>query len=607
MPDLIHLLPDTIANQIAAGEVIQRPASAVKELLENAVDAGADEIKLIVKDAGKTLIQVIDNGSGMSQTDARMCFEKHATSKIRQVDDLFNIRTMGFRGEAMASIAAIAQVELKTRLHTEDIGTRITIEGFELKSQEPCETSKGTSIAVKNLFYNVPARRNFLKSNTVELRHIIDEFERIALAHSHIFFSMHHNGVEIFHLKKANLRQRIIHLFGNNYNEKLVPLEEKTSVTNLFGFIGKPDNAKRTKGEQFFFVNKRFIKSNYLHHALKSAYESMLPEGHYPLYVVFIEIDPKRIDVNVHPTKQEIKFEDERIIYTFIHAAVKHALAQYSITPTLDFDVDATFAHLPAFNHPATKQNEGPAFHVLQSKMNEVHRIQNSIPEAENFRLETLQKQFASQPDLSITEQQLMHEERDWDEDNMLHAFQVHQQFIIAQIKSGFVVIDQQAAHERILFEQYSTQLQNKKHITQQQLFPATLHLSASDAAILNQILEEINYLGFDIQPFGKETFVIHGVPPELADMNEKHLIENLLEQFKENTSALKLEKHEAIARSMAKSNAIKAGKKLSTMEIKLLIDELFACKVPYASPNGNHTFITFGLEDLFKQFQKKN
>lgn len=603
MADLIHLLPDTIANQIAAGEVIQRPASAVKELLENAVDAGADEIRLIVKDAGKSLIQVIDNGSGMSQTDARMCFEKHATSKITKVDDLFNIRTMGFRGEAMASISAIAQVELKSRLHTEELGTQIIIEGFEVKSQEPCQTSAGTSIAVKNLFYNVPARRNFLKSNTVELRHIMDEFERIALAHPHVFFSMHHNGVEIFHLKKANLRQRIIHLFGNNYNEKLVPVEEKTSVTNLHGFIGKPENAKRTKGEQFFFVNNRFIKSNYLHHALKTAYEAMLPDGSYPLYVIFIDIDPKRIDVNVHPTKQEIKFEDERIIYTFIHAAVKHALAAYSITPTLDFEVDATFAHLPAFIRPISSQNIEPSFKTMQSKMNAHadNTLQTNSADTTNFR-----ERFNA-ADTTISQTEHSEDLNFHAEDSVMHAFQVHNHFIIAQIKSGYVVVDQQAAHERILFEKYLTQLSNKKHITQQQLFPSTLHTSASDAAILNDILEDINCLGFDIQPFGKDTFVIHGVPPELTDTNEKQVIENLLEQFKQNTADLKLDKHTAIAKGMAKSNAIKSGKSLTLTEIKLLIDELFACKVPHASPDGNHTFITFGLDDLVKQFLKKN
>ena len=315
MADVIQLLPDSIANQIAAGEVIQRPASVVKELMENSIDAGSTQIKLIIKDAGKTLIQVIDDGCGMSETDARMSFERHATSKIRTAKDLFAIKTMGFRGEAMASIAAIAQVEMKTRKHNEDVGVRLTIEGSEIKSQEPCQCNAGTSLSIKNLFYNVPARRNFLKTTTVEMRHIIDEFQRVALANPDIFFSLHHNGTEVFHLPESNLRQRIVNMFGQNSNKKLVPVLEETDALRLEGFVGKPEFAKKTRGEQFFFVNKRFIKSGYLNHALMGAYEDVLSKDTYPLYVIFIEIDPARIDINVHPTKQEIKFDDERLVY----------------------------------------------------------------------------------------------------------------------------------------------------------------------------------------------------------------------------------------------------------------------------------------------------
>ncbi|NRA51814.1 MAG: DNA mismatch repair endonuclease MutL, partial [Phaeodactylibacter sp.] len=343
MADLIQLLPDAIANQIAAGEVIQRPASAVKELMENAIDAGATEIKLVVKDAGKTLIQVIDNGCGMSETDARMAFERHATSKIRAANDLFAIRTMGFRGEALASIAAIAHVEIKTRRHSDELGTRLVIEGSEVKSQEPCQCPQGTTISIKNLFYNVPARRNFLKSNPVEMRHINDEFQRIAIANSDIFFSLHHNDSEIFHLPAGKLRQRLIGVFGSASNKKLVPVSEETEVLRLQGYVGKPEFAKKTRGEQYFFVNNRYIKSAYLNHGLVSAYEELLPSGSYPLYVIFIDIDPKRIDINVHPTKQEIKFEDERLVYNYLRAAVRHALGQYNIMPSLDFDQDPTF------------------------------------------------------------------------------------------------------------------------------------------------------------------------------------------------------------------------------------------------------------------------
>ena len=598
MADIIHLLPDPIANQIAAGEVIQRPASAVKELLENAVDAGADEIRLIIKDAGKSLIQIIDNGCGMSPTDARMCFERHATSKIRSAEDLFAIRTMGFRGEALASIASIAQVEVKTKLWEEELGTRIVIEGFEFKSQEPCQCPNGTTISVKNLFYNVPARRNFLRSDSVELRHIIDEFQRIALAHPGIFFSLHHNSVEIFHLKKANLRQRIIHLFGNNYNEKLVPAEEKTSVSNIYGFIGKPDSAKKTRGEQFFFVNNRFIRSQYLHHAVMSVYQDLIPDNSFPLYVLFIDIDPKRIDVNVHPTKQEIKFDDERIIYTFIHAAVRHALAQYSITPTLDFEQDPTFANLPSFYKKQSDPEKNPAYKTLESKMNEIPAFPRTFLKTEKTdgeKFGPFQKEVRT-PGLV------------WEEtnDHTAPAFQLHLQYIVTQIKSGFVVIDQQAAHERILYEKYLTRLHEKKHHTQQQLFPKTLQFSSADAAILNEILPDINHLGFDIQPFGKDSFVVHGIPAEFESVHEQQVIEDLIEQFKEDRQSMKVNRLDVIAATFAKSNAIRWGQQLNEKSMHSLIDELFACKTPYLSPAGTPVFITFTLEDLSKQFQKK-
>lgn len=607
MADIIHLLPDSIANQIAAGEVIQRPASAVKELLENAVDAGATEVRLILKDAGKTLIQVIDNGCGMSSTDARMCFERHATSKIKNADDLFLIRTMGFRGEAMASIAAIAQVELKTKQPAAELGTKLVIEGFELKSQEQCQAPAGTSISVKNLFFNVPARRNFLKSNTVELKHIIDEFERVTLAFPEIFFSLHHNGIELFHLKSGNVRQRVVQLFGNHYNEKLVPVEENTSVTNIRGFIGKPDSAKKTKGEQFFFVNNRFIKSPYLHHAVMSVYEDLIPENSYPLYTIFIDIEPSRIDVNVHPTKQEIKFEDERIIYTFIQAAVRHALAQYSITPTLDFSQDPTFANLPSFYKNRQKGSADPtvSFKTYTSKMNE-------MPVMPDFKKRIFEGQEHNENlvDENTTEGNgvKISDEKTWDETSAAttHAFQIHNQYIITQIRSGFIVIDQQAAHERILFEKYLGRLQGKKHHSQQQLFPQSIHLSGNDAAILTELLPEMNQLGFDIQNFGNNAFVIHGVPAEFETINEQKVIEDLIEQFKEDKSAMKLNRHETIARSLARNNCIKSGQKLDEKGIQNLIDELFACSTPFQSPAGTLTFTTFTFDDLAMMLQKK-
>ena len=607
MADIIHLLPDSIANQIAAGEVIQRPASAVKELLENAVDAGATEIRLMVKEAGKTLIQVVDNGSGMSVTDARMCFERHATSKIRTAEDIFKIKTKGFRGEAMASIAAIAQVDLKTRLQEEETGTRIVIEGSDIISQEQVQCAGGSNISVKNLFYNVPARRTFLKSNTVELKHIIDEFERVVLAHPGIFFSLQNNGIELFHLKPGNYRQRVIHLFGSNYNEKLVPIEENTSVANIRGFIGKPDSAKKTKGEQFFFVNNRYIRSPYLHHAVMSVYNDLIVEGNYPLYTIYIDIDPSRIDVNVHPTKQEIKFEDERIIYTFIQAGVRHALAQYSVTPTLDFSLDPTFANLPSFykKQPQDTVSKNLSFKTYESRMNE-----NPAFEKSNFP-DFQPKEF----DRELTAVENKEQEKTGGNEERIFgynaettpSFQIHYQYIVAQIKSGFIVIDQQAAHERVLFEKYLSQLHNKKHHTQQQLFPQSLTLSGADAAILLALLNDINNLGFDIQPFGKETFVIHGVPVEFENGNEQKVIEDLIEQFKEDKAGLKLHKHEGIAKSLARSNSIKRGQKLDERGMRHLTDQLFACATPFVSPFGTLTFTTFSLDELAKQFQKNN
>ena len=381
MPDIIQLLPDNIANQIAAGEVIQRPASAVKELLENAVDAGATEVRLFIQDAGKALVQVIDNGKGMSETDARMAFERHATSKIRNIDDLFHIKTMGFRGEALASIAAVAQVELKTKRAGDAAGIYIEIDNSVVKKQEPVASPAGTSIAMKNLFFNVPARRNFLKTNAAEMRHIVDEFTRVAMAFPEIFFSLNANGQEMFHLEKGTLKQRIVQLLGNSYNAKLVSVQEETDYMNIYGFVGKPETAKKTRGDQYFFVNNRFIKSPYLNHAVMQAFDEMIAKDSFPMYALFIDLDPSQLDINVHPTKQEIKFEDEKIIYAFVQSAVKHALAQFSITPALDFDLDASIQQLDAVSKPFTDENKSTAvssslYHTFTQK-NQSHFIES--------------------------------------------------------------------------------------------------------------------------------------------------------------------------------------------------------------------------------------
>lgn len=609
--DIIRLLPDNIANQIAAGEVIQRPASAVKELMENSIDSGATHIKLIVKQAGKGLIQVIDNGCGMSETDARMCFEKHATSKIRSADDLFNIRTMGFRGEALASVAAIAQVELKTRPHDEQLGTCIEIEGMKVTRQEPCQTPEGTSIAIKNLFFNVPARRNFLKSDAVELKNIIEEFQRIGLAHPKIGFQLFSNDHEVFHLRPGNLKQRITQLFGDNYAERIVPVEEKSYALHVFGFVGKPEHSKKTRGEQYIFVNNRFIKSAYLNHAVTAAYDQMMPKENFPFYVLFLDIDPAKIDVNVHPAKHEIKFEDERLVYTFVNLGAKHALGAYSVTPTLDFDqehhlnTNGTFEQQPRtwleITQHAMQTKEAKKFAPPTNFQPLSQREQNNVQhweKAYETGSQTFHSKSSSGNDEHPNEPEVLKE--------AFAPVQLHRRYIVSQIKSGFILIDQQAAHERILFERYLRLLEKKKHDSQRQLFPQNLELNAGDTQILKEILPDINNLGFDIQEFGKNSFVIHGFPSDILQGDEKKIVEELIEQFKMNAGVNKLNKRENLAKSIAASSAIKTGKALGTEEMRALIDELFACENPYNAPNGKLTFVTFANDELEKKFANK-
>lgn len=617
MADIIQLLPDAIANQIAAGEVIQRPASVVKELMENAIDAGATYIRLIIKDAGKTLIQVIDDGCGMSETDARMSFERHATSKVREANDLFSIRTMGFRGEALASIAAIAHVELKTRKQADELGTRIVLEGSIVKTQEPCQCAAGTSFSVKNLFYNVPARRNFLKSDTVEMRHIIEEFQRIVLANADIHFSLHHNGAEVFHLTNSNIRQRIVALFGPATNKKLVPVSEETDILKLEGYVGKPEFAKKTRGEQYFFVNNRFIKSPYLHHAIMGSYEELLAKDAYPLYVIFIDIDPKRIDINVHPTKQEIKFEDERLIYNYLKVSVRHALGQHSITPSLDFEQDVNFARsrVPKKTQDQTTikssagnfdSNAGNSTSPNQLQSNNLRNWQKLYQGLEEFDTDSSDENSDESHSVTI-ESKWLGEDKDGNEQvfkqEKKEPYQVQASYIINQIKSGFILIDQQSAHERILYERYLAAMNENEPLTQKQLFPKNFSLGASDSEMLKSILPQINQLGFDIQEFGQEGFVVHGTPAQLGSgQNEEKLIESLLEQYKQNQD-LKLDIRENIARSMARSTSIKRGQRLSIEEMRNLVDQLFACEIPYKNPFGRHCFITYEMDELEKRF----
>jgi DNA mismatch repair protein MutL len=615
MPNIIQLLPDAIANQIAAGEVVQRPASVVKELMENAIDAGAQHIKLIVKDAGKQLIQVVDDGSGMNETDARMCFERHATSKIKKSEDLFSLKTMGFRGEAMASIAAVAQVELKTKTEIAELGSLIEIEASEVKKQAHVATTTGSCISVKNLFYNVPARRNFLKSNPVELRHIIEEFQRISLSNPAIAFSLHQNDLDVYQLTSGKLSQRIVGLFGKNYQEQLVPCEESTDQLKIYGYIGKPEFAKKTRGEQFFFVNNRYIKSGYLHHAVSNAYEGLLPKDSHPFYVLFIEIDPKRIDVNVHPTKTEIKFDDERTIYGIMTAAVRQSIGTHNVAPALDFESDVNFsftkprqAELGKFSGGATqykkfKTDDGDGeWNTILSNFQE---LSQKITEKEQDRQEEIYSgQEAVTFGSSINDQPSTAKPiKDELIDVKRSVFQIHLKYIATQVKSGLMLVDQQAAHERILFEKFSQHLKQNNGSSQQFLFPEQIQLSPPDYALVMGMEEELNALGFVIASFGKETIVINGAPTELTDSSVKPVFEGLIDQFKHNKNVLSISKSENIARSLARRSAIRSGQKLNPEEMNALIDKLFACNNPNYTPSGNSTFIIFDLDKISSFF----
>ncbi|MGG9970571.1 DNA mismatch repair endonuclease MutL [Ferruginibacter sp. SUN002] len=604
MPDIIQLLPDNIANQIAAGEVIQRPASAVKELLENAVDAGATEIKLIVNDAGKALIQVIDNGKGMSETDARMSFERHATSKIKNIDDLFHIKTMGFRGEALASIAAVSQVELKTKKADESVGSYIEIDNSVVKKQEPVAMEKGTSIAMKNLFFNVPARRNFLKSNASELRHIMDEFIRVAMAFPDIFFSLNSNGQEVFHLESGSLKQRIVQILGNNYNAKMVSVQEKTDYMNIYGFVGKPETAKKTRGDQYFFVNNRFIKSAYLNHAVMGAFQEMIAKDSFPMYALFIDLDPSQVDINVHPTKQEIKFEDEKIVYAFVQSAVKHSLAQFSITPTLDFELDANIQSLDAINKPFTEEKKSSvassSLYNTFSKKNQAHFIDTKSD------LKHWKEFYEPAKEVTINNQQtidhgpLTIDDRQTDIGALI---QLHNTYIAAQTTEGYILIHQQNAHERILYERFADAIAGQPISTQKSLFPVTLELAAADVALMHELLIDLNDLGYHLEAFGNNTFVIQGTPADVPQGNEKQSIEKMLEQYKHFSNDLKYSKREKLLRSIAWQQSIKAGTVLSQKEMKVLVEELFACATPNTTPNGKPTYTEFKKTDLDKMF----
>lgn len=601
MPDIIKLLPDSIANQIAAGEVIQRPASVIKELLDNAVDAGAIEINVIIKDAGKTLIHIQDNGMGMSPTDARMSLERHATSKLRKAEDLFDIRTMGFRGEALASIAAISHMEIKTRREEDVIGTRILTEASVVTVQEGCQCPVGTSIIVRNLFYNVPARRKFLKSDPVEMRHILDEFHRLALAFENVHFRLLHNEQELYNLPAASLRNRILSIFGKKINEYLVPVDEETNYVNFAGYIGKPKLGKKSRGEQFLFVNRRFIRSPYLQHAVKSAYEDILAEDLYPFFVLFLEINTDKIDVNVHPTKQEIKFEDERIIYNYLRVACRHALGKYSITPSLDFEQEVGIDRASGEKSNTSFASTG----ITQAEKNRelekenIRKWETLLESIEGFTLDKSDEQVVG----TETVQPLFNDQHE----GLFQSapVQLWQRFILIPNVSEMLIIDQRAAHERIIFESMMKDIANHSPAIQKLLWPETIQSNASDTVLLQELLPHLQYLGFDIAEFGHGSFIIHGIPAIMTDLiSPQQAIDDILDRFKTGREEIEMKPVERVAYALAFNLSRRRGDTMTVEEMQLLIEQLMATENPYTSPSGRKTFITIGKEELFRRFQ---
>lgn len=606
MSDVIQLLPDSIANQIAAGEVVQRPASVVKEMLENSVDAGASSIQLIVKEAGKTLIQVVDDGKGMSMTDARMSFERHATSKITTSDDLFKIKTLGFRGEALASIAAVSQVTLKTKQADQELGTQIAIESSEVKSQNPVACAKGTSLSVKNLFYNVPARRNFLKSNPVELRHITDEFQRVALAHPEIAFSMMQNDLETFKLESGKLSKRIVQLFGKNYQQQLIPCQVETAEVSVSGYIGKPEHAKKTRGEQYFFINNRFIKNSYLNHAVTQAFDGMLKEDYFPFYVLFITLDPIHVDINVHPTKTEVKFDDDRMLYGIITSGVRKALASFNVTPSLDFTAEVNFAHLARkHDHEAfssKKDRDYGSFKSLeptQQRLEKLNELYASATQEELISKQEAEKEGGSHTVIASA----MNEGTQTEEKKP--TYHLHNRYLLKQVKSGMVVLDKNAALERILFEKYTNAMRQGTGTSQSCMFPEQVALNPSDLSLVEALKSEINKLGFVFEKMSSQRIVIQAIPAELAPCNEKEVFEGLIQQFKNNAETLNLPQDENLARALAKRTARTKYTALKEEEMDPLMDKLFACTQPNFTPDGNPTYVLVSLEQINDWFKK--
>lgn len=610
MPDnVIALLPDHVANQIAAGEVVQRPASVVKELLENSIDAGATQIKLIIKDAGKSLIQVIDNGKGMSPFDARMCFERHATSKISKADDLFTLTTKGFRGEALASIAAIAQVELKTKQHHDIVGQHIIIEGGKFLSQEECQSPTGTTFTVKNLFFNITARRNFLKNDTVEQKHIIEEFERVAMPHCDIHFILNSNGNEILNLPPGNLIQRIKLLYGNYMQRDLVVIAEDTSFLKIAGYVSLPDAAVKVKKDQFLFINNRFIKSPFLNHAIYEAYKELIGFQSHPKYFLFLEMDPKYIDINIHPTKTEIKFTDERTVYMLLLSAVKRALGKANAGPSIDFETEMSLNISPPSANKILTQptiNYNKDYNPFKNSGGSYTNTESPLQKANKQNWENLFDGFKQNPDnetSSVPEQQAIETLKK--EALEFSLFQLNFKYIVTTYNNNVLIIDQQRAHERIVYEHYLNTKAESKIASQQLLFPEQIELSVNDFGLMQNLKSEFNLLGFDVEDFGRNSIVVNGVPSDMQDFNVKATIEGILETYKLNTIDAKIEKHDNLCRAIAKNTSIKYGKPLDDQEMKLMVNHLLNCENPLYTSNGKPVMMEVELSDIERFFKK--
>lgn len=623
MPDIIQLLPDSVANQIAAGEVIQRPASVVKELVENAIDAGSTAVTINIKDSGRTLIQVIDNGKGMSPTDARMSFERHATSKIREANDLFAIRTMGFRGEALASIAGVADVELRTRQHGEELGTFIHILGSSIQKQEADHCAEGTNFSVKNIFFNIPARRKFLKSNSSELKYIITEVQRVALANPELAISLYHNNSVIYNLPSENVRKRIISLFGKNINQSLIPVDTNTSLINISGFIGQPKSARKTLGEQFFFVNGRFMKHPFFNRAVQQAYDRILPPETFPSYFLYFEVDPAAIDINIHPTKTEIKFEDEQSSWHIIQASVREAIGKFNLMPSIDFDqagsIDIPLSPLPGSSVPEPEIRINPNFNPFEKERgsDRSYSSPTSYRDERNMdNWQALYRGFEREADQNgLSRGDHSDNQEDWvNQEGVQQEFknevlsienhnflQFKNKYILTPVKSGLMVIDQRRAHERILYENFLRIIDNHLAISQRQLFPAKLELNAVDQEILVVLDEELRALGFEIRHSGEDIYYVEGIPALLSHLNASDLVIKLIEDFKNRPVDVKEEIKEHIALLLSQSSAINYGVALKSEEILELFNLLFACKTPNYSPSGKTIVSIVSFQDFEK------